>query len=562
MKIESKNMKVGKLFTQSVYRIPDYQRSYTWDVNEHISVFWEDFLYYHENETRDFFIGPMVFKAEDIDSSEREVIDGQQRLITISIILSTLVSIFKSLGEEDAANGLLQSLKFKDKTYKEQLAITTEEPHPFYQKKIFHFEDTVSPTKDSEKKIEKAAQFFVEKINLLMGNSDLNERVRKMGILRDKILNIDVVIIVSDDETDAFTIFETINTRGENLSSLDLLKNYLFKNFKTRAGVDDPKTTWKHIDENISVVPKNKKDFFNRFWSSWVLKVTENKLYRRFSDHMRGNNDPFKTTESLLLALKQSSNTYRKISQPKLDDWSENKNLHIYYHIKNINGLFSLQVHYPFLMALIDLFGNKEIKIDILNEALLLLENFHFIFTHIASSRPSGLDAKYSKFAIKLREENDKKAVIAQLKKELKEKLPNFAEYQEKFLALNFDDNKETIKFILMRLEKTKNSNTLIDLEKTTLDHLAPKSSKEDYVHSIGNIFLLESEYNEKKDNFEPFDNIDGKNVVTYLAENTKYQFSKKEFGSISKFGKWDKTTIEERNKKLAKESYKLFSAW
>ena len=553
-------MKVGKLFTQSVYWIPDYQRSYTWDVNEEISIFWEDFLYYHENGSRDFFIGPMVFKAEDIDSAKREVIDGQQRLITISVMLSTLVSIFEELGEVDSANGLRQSLIFKDKTYKEQLAINTEDPHPFYQNKIFHFDNTVRPTKESEKKIEKASKYFVEKINDLMKDCDLPEKIRGMEILRDKILNIDAVIIVSDDETDAFTIFETINTRGKNLSSLDLLKNYIFKNYPKLTGVEDPKTTWKHIDQNISVISRSKKDFFNRFWSSWVFKVTENKLYRRFSDHMRDNNHPFENSESLLAALKKTSETYRKISQPTLDDWSENKNLHIYYHIKNINGLFSLQVHYPLLMALIDLFEDKKIKIDVLSEALLLLENFHFIFTHIVSSRPSGLDAKYSKFAIKLREEDDRKSVISQLKKELNEKLPNLSEYKEKFSALNYTDNKETIKFILMRLEKTENSNTLIDLEKTTLDHLTPKASSKDNVHNIGNIFLLEAEYNEIKDNLEPFEEIGDKKVIEYLRDKTKYQFSKNEFNSIFDSDIWTDEMIKERSEELAKATYKLFS--
>jgi uncharacterized protein with ParB-like and HNH nuclease domain len=560
MKIESKNMKVGKLFTQSVYWIPDYQRSYTWEVSEEISIFWEDFLYYHENEARDFFIGPMVFKAEDIDSAEREVIDGQQRLITISVMLSTLISIFEELGETDSANGLRQSLIFKDKTYKEQLAINTEDPHPFYQSKIFHFDNTVRPVKESEKKIEKASQYFVEKMNNLMQDCDLDERVKRMEVLRDKILNIDAVIIVSDDETDAFTIFETINTRGKNLSSLDLLKNYIFKNYPRRAGIEDPKTTWKLIDQNISTVSRSKKDFFNRFWSSWVFKVTENKLYRRFSDHMRDNKHPFANSESLLAALKKTSETYRKISQPKLDDWSENKNLHIFYHIKNINGLFFLQVHYPFLMALIDLFEDKKIKIDILSEALLLLENFHFIFTHIMSSRPSGLDAKYSKFAIKLREEDDRKAVLSQLKDELNIKLPNLSEYKEKFSTLNYADNKETIKFVLMRLEKTENSSTLIDLEKTTLDHLIPKSSQEENVHNIGNIFLLEAEYNENKDDHGPFDEIDGEKVVKYLKDNTKYQFSRKEFESIYNSETWTADTIKKRSEELAEATYKLFA--
>ena len=80
------------------------------------------------------------------------------------------------------------------------------------------------------------------------------------------------------------------------------------------------------------------------------------------------------------------------------------------------------------------------------------MENFHFIFTHIVSPRASGLDNKYSKFAIRLRSSENKEDVIKELKEELYEKLPSFEEYKEKFLDLNFKENKDTIKFILLKI--------------------------------------------------------------------------------------------------------------
>ena len=290
MKIESKDRKIKNLFLNRRYLIPDYQRNYSWDVNEEVLIFWDDFIYYLNSESKsNFFIGPMVFKAEDIEASDFEVIDGQQRLITFSILMSVLVSLFKKYGQEDLANGLLQYLIFRDEKNEEQLVIVTLDPHPFYQQRIFHNDEKSKPLKDSEILIEKVRVFFNNAIeDFLINIKKSEEKVNFLKKIRDYLFNIDTVVIVSNDETDAFTIFETINTRGKDLLSIDLLKNYIFKNFNYKTGIEEPKNSWKLITDNIGT---SRDTFFNRFWASWVAKITENKLYRRFSDYMRNPND-------------------------------------------------------------------------------------------------------------------------------------------------------------------------------------------------------------------------------------------------------------------------------
>jgi uncharacterized protein with ParB-like and HNH nuclease domain len=74
MKIESKDFKIKNVFSRKKYIIPDYQRNYSWSVEEEISIFWDDFCYYLNNdnsgENVNFFIGPMVFKGKNINSSK------------------------------------------------------------------------------------------------------------------------------------------------------------------------------------------------------------------------------------------------------------------------------------------------------------------------------------------------------------------------------------------------------------------------------------------------------------------------------------------------------------
>ena len=564
MKIESKDFKIKNIFSRRKYIIPDYQRNYSWTIDEEISVFWDDFIYYlDKNPKSNFFIGPMVFKAEGINSSNFEVIDGQQRLITFSILLSVIISLFEKYKRKDLSDGLKQYLIYKDEKNHEQLVIETIEPHPFFQSKIFHAKN-VKPIKDSEKLIEKARLFFNEEIeNLLKKIQKDNKKTEFLEKIRDYIFDIDTVIIVSDDETDAFTIFETINTRGKDLSSLDLLKNFIFKNYPILTGVQEPKKTWKDLVANIEA---GRDTFFNRFWASWISKVTENKLYRRFNDYMRDekNNTYFSDTKILLDELLVASKIYKKITKPAMDDWKVNKNYHIYNHIKNINGLFNLKVHFPFFLALFEEFEKGKISLSLLNETLLLMENFHFIFTHIVSPRASGLDNKYSKFAIRLRNEKNKSKVIKDLKKELLDKMPKKEEYIEKFKELSYIKNKDTIKFILLRLEKIEDKSLTLDFDLHSIEHLDPKSGNISNVDNIGNLFLLEEKINEIKDNLKPFDFYKTKTekikIIEFLERETKYKTTKKELKKIIKNGNWTENSINKRTDLLAKQTYDLFS--
>lgn len=564
MKIESKDFKIKNIFSRRKYIIPDYQRNYSWTIDEEISVFWDDFIYYLDKDPKsNFFIGPMVFKADGINSSEFEVIDGQQRLITFSILLSVIISLFDKYKRKDLSDGLKQYLIYKDEKNHEQLVIETIEPHPFFQNKIFHAKN-VKPTKNSEKLIEKAMMFFNSEIEILLKKIQKEKKKSEfLEKIRDYIFEIDTVIIVSDDETDAFTIFETINTRGKDLSSLDLLKNFIFKNYPTLTGVREPKKTWKDLVDNIEA---GRDTFFNRFWASWIAKVTENKLYRRFNDYMRevGKDNNFSNINILLNELLIASKMYKKIIKPSIDDWKINKNYHIYNHIKNINGLFNLKVHFPFFLALFEEFENKKVSLELLNQTLLLMENFHFIFTHIVSPRASGLDNKYSKFAIRLRNEKDKNKVIKDLKKELLEKMPKKEEYIEKFKELSFIKDKDTIKFILLRLEKEEDKSITLDFDLHSIEHLEPISTKGPSVNKIGNLFLLEKKYNQEKDNLKPFEFYNLKNekikTIEFLEKKTKYKTTKKELEKIIKNRKWKEGDISKRTNELAKQTYDLFS--
>ncbi|MDA3802397.1 MAG: DUF262 domain-containing protein, partial [Patescibacteria group bacterium] len=541
MNIKAKDAKIKYIFSRKKYTIPDYQREYSWTDNEEIPLFWEDFSFYLDGVEDNFFIGPMVMMGADIDAENFDVIDGQQRLITIAVFISVIREKFKLLGEKDLASGLQQYLIFLDKRSAEQVIIDTESPHPYFQNKILN-STNYTPKKDDEKLIENARKYFDKEISERLSKKvDKKEKIVELEKIRDYLFNIDTVLIVSDDETDAYTIFETINTRGKNLQSLDLIKNFIVKKFKKQTGVKEPSSTWKEILKNISI---DRYNFFNRFWASWHKKENESKLYRRFSKYVQKEVTPFSDPNYLLNALLISSEVYRKIIDSKLDDWKINKNYPIYYSIRNVKKLFGLKVHYPLFMALIEEFDNKKITLAQLKEGMQIVEHFHFLFTYIMSYRASGLDNKYSRFAIKLRDEKDKNKVFTDLREELKEKIPTLIEFKEKFNELKFNERKEGIQYVLLKLEKEKTTSINIDTEEHSLDHFEPESSKSlSKVQHLGNLYLLEKSINEDKDDLKPFDDWNKSNITIreFLLNNTKYKTTSEYLVNLEK---WDDSDI------------------
>ena len=562
MKIEAKDKKLSKLLTNTQFIIPDYQRPYSWTPEEEVAQLWEDIeSSYLSNES--FFIGPMVLKGDSLESPSFEVIDGQQRLTTITIILSVLKNKFSSYGENSLAEGVKRYMLFKDVNDTTKLVLETEQPHPYFQKKIIHGDSSVKPTKQDEVNIEGAFLFLANKVDRLVDSETTTEdKVQKVKEIRDKVLDIDTVIMVSDIEGDAYSIFESINTRGKGLESIDLLKNYIFRIFTRMAGVDEPRDQWKFVEENIK---KERRDFFNRFWSSYFAKKSEYNLYKSFIKNI-GTAFSDYAEKDLFKNLLQSSASYKKIIDPQLSDWTRNGNLSVYYSIKSLNN-FKIKVHYPLLIALFDEYERGAISITYVKEYLITIEQFHFLFSAIVSGRPSGMDRLYSKHAINLRKSKDKGDSLNELKKDLNTKTPSFELFQEKFKDLDFFKDKYLIKYLYLRLENHKNTalNVDVDSEKISLEHISPQSSLFVNVNKVTNLILLEEVLNnarKDRDLFSgkmDFETEKNKSVIDVFIDRTRYFSTKERLNELKKKGSWTNDDIESEISVFARKVYDIF---
>ncbi len=132
MKITCLEKEVGQLLSEAYYKIPRFQRPYSWD---HVNVeeFWGDAVVESES---DYFIGNFVVYD---DKGIQGVVDGQQRLTTITLLLCALRDVFHEQGEEKLAQGLHGLIERPNIKAEKYYVLQSETSYPYFQEHIQKF---------------------------------------------------------------------------------------------------------------------------------------------------------------------------------------------------------------------------------------------------------------------------------------------------------------------------------------------------------------------------------------------------------------------------------------
>ena len=258
VKIESVDQEIRNLLSSGYYRIPRFQRPFSW-TRENIQEFWDDVV--RDNPT-DYFIGSMVVFKEG--SQRYGVVDGQQRLTTITVLLAVLRDALQEFEFTDLAQGIQGLIERRNIDNQPEFILSTETSYPFFQDHILKFgkpEVFVQEMKEEENLRRAHAQLkdlVYSKIQSIKTDTSLPERKQPQTIkdslikIRDALLDLKVIFVKLDDEDDAYIIFETLNTRGKDLSLTDLVKNHVTKHLKSQsASLDQAKVKWERILETI-----------------------------------------------------------------------------------------------------------------------------------------------------------------------------------------------------------------------------------------------------------------------------------------------------------------------
>lgn len=495
---------VGHFLNINKLQVPKYQRNYAWE-ERHVTDLFQDISNSIYNDEKEYFIGSIVVKS-NIDDRE-EVVDGQQRLVTITILLAAIRNYFISIDDRKRAwkiaNDYLisQDLRTEDEV---PHLILNENDHEFYFEYILKENakkpENLKSLKLSHKRLFEAFKIAQRKVVEILGpDVDVKKLVDWVEFIRKDVR---VIFVEVPDYSNAFTIFETLNDRGLDLAISDLLKNFIFH--KSGNLISKAQNNWismtgvleSAVDESI-VVP-----YIRYLWSSMNGNVREKELYEKIKVNIKSKNAAIEFSNQ----LSQNSSLYLAILHSDHAFWAE-YGTNTRNNIRTINLLGMVQVR-PMLLSLLVKFNIKESNKSIETIVSMIVRLL------ISGTLSSGIfETNFSNAAMKIR--NGEIKNTQELVAYLRHIIPDDIRFKEEFSKANV--SKSTLsKYFLSTIENFRRSHSknteLIpnnDEAAVNIEHILPKNildgwkefSEEEhkfYTNRLGNQTLLSSTINSK----------------------------------------------------------------
>ncbi len=566
IKFDAEDKSLSDILTgRERYRIPRYQRPYSWNTDQ-VSDLWNDL-----KDEEPAFLGSFVFNYEKYNEEESvEVIDGQQRLITLTILMAVLRDIYKELGDEDKSRLTQETIAHKDlisgkETYRLKCGDTLNNFFCTNIQKSNAQILSVNPREKEKKAIKENYKFLKEKINDDLNSfHDKSKKIEYLDNLKKKIFNYKIIWIKTGSDDDAYSIFETVNARGADLTVGDLLKNYLFSKMPiTEEGIDIAKDIWSTIENNIENAEGrlNVSKFIRYYWLSKYSFVPEKRLYKEVK---REINDP----NSFLSDISKASEYYYKIASDdtRTNDWLEDFNDKKIAQkvVETFNGLRIMGITQPYSLLLCLLMNKNKIGFNF-SEVFRDIEKYHFGYSAICKLSGNVVERIYFNTSNKIQEalkisnaEKRTKSIqreLSNFREELKRKYPSKEIFIEKFNEVEYK-NYPLVIYILSNIEKSKGERAEeFNFTKTNIEHILPqdpnqwsltKKDIKDYVNLLGNLTLISKKIN------GPMGNKPLKEKVKLFKES-KLNINKELLDKFKKLKyKWNEDEIRKRQKELA----------
>ncbi len=601
MDFNSKQIVLQTFFTDKIYKVPRYQREYSWS-KQQLEDFYSDIVSNIIKEegsykTQEYFFGTVILVGNMEKPNEAiEIIDGQQRITTITIFLSVLSDILYDY-DDNLSKLLWKYIIAQDNDGKFYNVVENETAYPYFQNKIqmrnikleddkmkdtypivdsSTIEDLEKELSTEEELIKEAHDFFREKLEdedlsaPIFKDSSLN-KIEKLKLVRDQLLGSTFVYIISENVNDVNVIFENINSKGLQLSALDLIKNEIFSVQNETVPLDEAKRIWSNIKKNLRHDGEyiSVQKFYRYFWLSRYTYSTEKDLYKKFKNKIDS-----KEYMNFLKELEMASKDYAHIKRPRHEYFrksSKGNNVgkdDLEYFVKSLEflqNILNIEQVQVLLITLVDKYNYGLLSFKNMKSMVKFLEEFHFIYNGIMTERTNTLVNKYGNVARSIYNTTTQSEIMTEfsnLKKEFISLLPeDNQKFISKFVQISYSsktkvmDNKQKrrnaiTKYAIYKIEEIFSEKNQVEFDRisATIEHIVPESSKKDkaFALNVGNLIILERNLNLKCDklNFE-------EKISVY--KESKY-YSVQCF--LEKHSNNKSFPIEERAKNMAKEIY------
>ena len=555
--------------TERRYIVPRYQREYSWGT-DNLATFWDDI---HTEE--DFFFGSVVLKNPENRGDRIEIIDGQQRMLTMTILYAAIRDIVQELGDSEGALAIhgqyiTQRRGRRDGEY---IIRPTDGLRDYFEKSIqSNAPDFRNPETKEHKRVRTNYNWLKKKIQDKLISESMDENLNIIDDLIEKTDAMQIIRIMVTDSYDAYRIFETVNATGVDLSVADLLKNMVFRHITPDeiSGEDIAQKKWTEMKENLAQINVEVARFVRYHWISSRETVTMGKLYKsvKGATSERG-------WQQLLEDLHSDSKLLNNLMTGTISNPSSLSSIReINTKLKAINEMGFSQCY----VLLLSIFRNRErlgFSWDELNSLISEIENFNFIYHTICNRPANKVETFYSRTAIAIQDVTSDedggtrfRSQINGIYNELSESRPSRVEFIEDFKLrtqyTNSTKKKNLIRYILGRLEERDYPNQArerpID-ESISIEHILPQAPEEywnlsedevkPYVHLIGNLVLVGKDFNIGARNYDMERKIP--HLRATAIQTTSDLLSQIEH--VNSYN-WTKEEIEERTENLAEISF------
>lgn len=537
------------------YRIPRFQRDYSW-TDEEWEDLWTDIqATLQEGGEAAHYMGYLVLQSDD--EKQFDVIDGQQRLTTLSLIaLAVLKNISRLIDEEKNPAQNKQRLEQIRNTYigyLDPVTLITRSKLTLNRNNNDYFQTYLVPLahlprrgfRASEHNLRKAFEWFEKHVREYVTKQTGDEGMALASLIETMSDKLFFTVISVTDELNAYKVFETLNARGVRLSSTDLLKNHLFSVLHQQNEHLHEMTAlenrWESLVSRLGA--ESFPDFLRCHWNSRKTFARQSDLFKTIRSKITGRAAVFE----LLRGMEEDIDTYLALVSPETSGWPRELKNHA-----QLLRLFRVRQPFSLIMA-----ACRTLPQDQFPSVLRACMVMAFRYNVIGNQPTNEQERIYYATAAKIQqgECNSARQVI----ESLREMYPNDdvfkASFAEKIIRTTDARNNRITRYILCELERQYSAQDHdFESDAMTIEHVLPQNPEEGWaqftdeeldpmVYRIGNMALLAKGDNKKIGN------------QSYAVKQPVLQGSG--FGLTQKLGEenkeWTPSRIAARQKLLAK---------
>lgn len=531
------NYPVSQLFDIEagvVYAIPRYQREYTWNKTQ-----WETLFDDVQENDPGYFLGSIICINQTTDTlavQRLEVVDGQQRLTTLSLLFAALYQSLKlhekDLDDDQRVELINLKRKLVLKKGDDQLRVIPQIQNNNQNdyRAVLSDVDVISqsdaPAYAGNRKIFRAFRYFQSRIEGMVNGE--NDRLASTMAFLDKVSHACLVKIEVASHADAYTLFESLNNRGMPLTAIDLIKNKLLARLEiTEPGkVDQYFEIWNKLLGFIGDDYSIQERFFRHYYNAFKDQL--NLPFRKHEDKKKDPLGPVATRSNLiqiyeklinqdakhhLQAIRAAGQLYALMLARNTDEtWAALE--------KPLKDLDRIQGAPSYLLMLYLLVRREALALDVvqLGQIARLLVCF-FVRRNLTDTPPTRDLTRLFMAAIDKVATLSGDAVVTAVRDELLSVSASDAIFRTKLEGAIYEENAGVTRFVLCTLaEQSMTKETWVDLWKYegklfvwTIEHIFPqgdnipaswvtmiaggdakgaKAIQETHVHKLGNLTI------------------------------------------------------------------------